>query len=100
MLSTSANAAALITEACDFSSTPNYSEKIAAEIDSEINSIITTQYTKAVEILKKDIDKLHLIAKELFENEKISGEDFKKLMENDETLLSQHESAAEIEENN
>ena len=84
----------------DFSSTPNYSEKIAAEIDSEINSIITTQYTKAVEILKKDIDKLHLIAKELFENEKISGEDFKKLMENGETLLSQHESAAEIEENN
>ncbi len=65
----------------DFSSTPNYSDKIAAEIDEEINSIITEQYQKAIDILNGDITKLHLIAKELFAKEKISGEDFAKLME-------------------
>ena len=84
----------------DFSSTPNYSEKIAAEIDEEINNIITTQYSKACKILNEDIQKLHLIAKELFEKEKISGEDFAKLMESDETLLSQHSDATVNEENN
>ena len=72
----------------DFSSTPNYSEKIAAEIDAEINSIISTQYAKAVEILKGDISKLHLIAKELYTKEKISGEEFAKLMEQAEDNLA------------
>ena len=74
----------------DFSSTPNYSEKIAAEIDAEINSIISTQYLKAVEILKNDIAKLHLVAKELYTNEKISGEQFVKLMEQaDNNLITE-----------
>ena len=72
----------------DFSSTPNYSEKIAAEIDAEINSIIFTQYSKAVEILKGDISKLHLIAKELYTKEKISGEEFAKLMEQTDDNLA------------
>ena len=72
----------------DFSSTPNYSEKIAAEIDAEINSIISTQYAKAVEILKGDISKLHLIAKELYNKEKFSGEEFAKLMEQAEDNLA------------
>lgn len=72
----------------DFSSTPNYSEKIAAEIDAEINSIISTQYAKAVDILKKDIQKLHLVAKELYLNEKIDGEAFTKLMEQQEQIPS------------
>ncbi|MBE6761048.1 MAG: ATP-dependent zinc metalloprotease FtsH [Ruminococcaceae bacterium] len=72
----------------DFSSTPNYSEKIAAEIDAEINSIISTQYAKAVEILENDISKLHLIAKELYNKEKISGEEFAKLMEQSEDNLA------------
>lgn len=65
----------------DFSSTPNYSEEIAAEIDQEITNIITTQYRRACDILNGDLQKLHLIAKELYTNEKISGEDFVKLME-------------------
>ncbi len=72
----------------DFSSTPNYSEKIAAEIDAEINSIISTQYSRAVEILKGDISKLHIVAKELYMNEKISGADFAKLMGQEDSNLS------------
>ncbi len=66
----------------DFSSTPNYSEKTAAIIDEEIESVVMTQYQKAIQILKDAMPKLHETAKVLFENEKISGEDFIAIMEN------------------
>ena len=65
----------------DFSSTPNYSEKTAALIDEEIESVVMNQYKKALEILENNKSKLHEVAKNLFENEKISGEDFRKIME-------------------
>ncbi len=65
----------------DFSSTPNYSDEIAAIIDEEIKQIITDEYKKAKDILNEHIAKLHVIAKELFNKEKIDGEDFQKLME-------------------
>ena len=65
----------------DFSSTPNYSEKTSAVIDEEIESVVMTQYTKALELLKNAMPKLHEVAKILFENEKISGEEFRSLME-------------------
>lgn len=65
----------------DFSSTPNYSEEIAALIDEEIKAIVTEQYKKALELLKTNMAKVHMVAKALFENEKISGEDFRKIME-------------------
>ncbi len=65
----------------DFSSTPNYSERIAAMIDEEIESIVMTQYDRAIEILKANMDKLNEVARVLFTEEKISGEDFRALME-------------------
>ena len=64
----------------DFSSTPNYSEKTAATIDDEIESVVMTQYKKAIEIIKSAMPKLHEVAKQLFENEKMSGEEFQKIM--------------------
>ncbi len=65
----------------DFSSTPNYSEKTAATIDDEIESVVMKQYEKALELLKGAMPKLHEVAKILFENEKISGDDFRAIME-------------------
>ena len=65
----------------DFSSTPNYSEKTAAIIDEEIEKVVMTQYQKALKILKDAMPKLHETAKILFEKEKISGEEFRVLME-------------------
>ena len=64
----------------DFSSTPNYSEKIASLIDEEIENIVTTQYNRAIEILKANIDKVNEVAKILFTEEKISGEEFRAIM--------------------
>lgn len=59
----------------------NYSEKIAADIDEEINSIVKNAYSRCEDILNANIDKLHIVAKYLIENEKVNGEDFKALME-------------------
>ena len=66
----------------DFSSTPNYSEKTAALIDEEIEATVMTQYNKAIEILKANMPKLHETAKVLFEKEKIEGQEFIAIMEN------------------
>lgn len=65
----------------DFSSTPNYSEKTAAVIDEEIERVVMAQYKKAISILEEHMPKLHSVAKELFENEKISGDDFRSIMQ-------------------
>lgn len=65
----------------DFSSTPNYSEETAAVIDEEINKIISDQYKKAVDLLQQHMDKLHSVAKVLFEQEKIDGEAFRVIMQ-------------------
>lgn len=65
----------------DFSSTPNYSEKTAAVIDEEIESVVMSQYKKALEILQGAMPKLHEVAKVLFEREKISGEEFVQIMQ-------------------
>ncbi len=64
----------------DFSSTPNYSEKTAAVIDEEIESVVMTQYKKALELLNGAMPKLHKVAQILFEREKLSGEEFREIM--------------------
>ncbi|MGN0601437.1 MAG: ATP-dependent zinc metalloprotease FtsH [Oscillospiraceae bacterium] len=64
----------------DYTNTPDYSENVAAEIDSEIRNIVEDAFVKAEAILKEHIDKLHLIAKYLMIHEKIDGINFEKLM--------------------
>ena len=58
----------------------NYSESTAAAIDKEIKEILTNAYDGAAKILSDHMDKLHEVAKYLYQNEKMSGEDFQKLM--------------------
>ena len=69
----------------DFNATKNYSEKIAAEIDDEIRTIIENAYTECKRILTEHIDKLHLIAGYLLRSEFMDGDMFKAAMENDLT---------------
>lgn len=66
----------------DFSSTPNYSENMAAVIDAEVREIIMAQYEKAKGILNENMGKVHRVAQKLFVEEKISGDDFRTIMEN------------------
>lgn len=70
----------------DFSSTPNYSEKIAAEIDEETLRIVSDAYDKAVEILKEHMDKLHFVAKYLIDNEVMDEEQFAAAMQDGATM--------------
>ena len=65
----------------DFSSTPNYSEDMAGVIDTEVRTIIMQQYERAKEILKAHMNKVNKVAQMLYEHEKISGDDFRKIME-------------------
>ena len=64
----------------DYSSTPSYSENVAAEIDAEIRSIVEKAFEDCEQLLRAHIDKLHLIAQYLIKNEKIDGPEFDKLM--------------------
>ncbi|MBC8570064.1 ATP-dependent zinc metalloprotease FtsH [Zongyangia hominis] len=59
----------------------DYSENVAAEIDSEIREIIDTAYESTKDILNTHMDKLHKVAVYLFEHEKVDGDEFRKLME-------------------
>ncbi len=59
----------------------NYSEKIAAEIDEEIQKLVGRGYQKTEQLLSEHMDKLHKVAQFLFVNEKMSGAEFKELME-------------------
>ncbi len=68
----------------DFSSTPNYSDKIASLIDEEIETLVMGQYEKALDILRANMTKLNEVAKILFNEEKISGDDFRAIMEQNE----------------
>ncbi len=64
----------------DFNSSRNYSENVAAEIDSEMRELIDEAYEKAKDILETHIDKLHFLAKYLMIHEKIDGELFYDIM--------------------
>ncbi|MDY2783469.1 MAG: ATP-dependent zinc metalloprotease FtsH, partial [Candidatus Pseudoruminococcus sp.] len=59
----------------------NYSEATASKIDKEVSDIITTGYSRTEEILKNNIGRLHEVAKFLISNEKMSGDEFKRVME-------------------
>lgn len=64
----------------EIGSSRDYSEKVAADIDSEVRNLIETGYSAAINILKTHIDQLHLLAKYLLIHEKIDRADFEKLM--------------------
>ena len=60
----------------DFAQEKTYSEETAGIIDEEMKRILDTCYKSAKEILKTHEDKLHAVAKVLLEKEKITGEEF------------------------
>lgn len=64
----------------DIGSSRDYSEQVAADIDSEVRGLIETGYAAAIDILSKHMDQLHLLAKYLLIHEKIDRDDFELLM--------------------
>jgi len=65
----------------DLAAKNTYSEKTAALIDDEVKSIIDSAYKKAETLLSENSDKVAAVAQMLLEKEKISGEEFKAVMQ-------------------
>ena len=58
----------------------DYSEKTAQDIDQEIKRIVIGCYERAEQVLKKNIKRLHALAKTLLERESLSGEEIDQLI--------------------
>jgi len=59
----------------------DYSEKTAQEIDQEIKRIVIGCYERAEQVLKKNIKRLHALAKTLLERESLTGEEIDQLIQ-------------------
>ena len=59
----------------------NYSEETASAIDNEIKMLVEDAYHKTERILTEHMDQLQKVAEFLFHNEKMSGEEFRAVME-------------------
>lgn len=64
----------------DFSSSKNYSEAYAAQIDEQIKKIVNDAYNRCKDILEANRGQLKTVADYLLVHEKLDGESFKKLM--------------------
>ena len=69
----------------DYGHTRSYSEETAAAIDREVKAIIDDAYNRVKAVLNENIDKLNSISKILLEKERIEGEEFEMLM-NDQAV--------------
>jgi len=84
----------------DYSNIRNYSETVAAKIDSVVGGIIMDAYNRCTELLKDHADKLENVAEYLIAHEKIGEKDFADLMEDKLTVDEATENVVtEIEEN-
>ncbi|MGN1048677.1 MAG: ATP-dependent zinc metalloprotease FtsH [Eubacteriales bacterium] len=79
----------------DFSSGKNYSEKTASEIDDEVRAIIDAAYEKCVFYLQEHMDKLHFVAKYLYDHESMDSDQFRAAMERDNCTVEEIEVIAE-----
>lgn len=68
----------------DYNHMRNYSEAVASQIDDEVEKIILNAYKQTEDILTEHIDKLHAVALELVKREKLTGDEFKHIMNGEE----------------
>ncbi|MDA3846707.1 MAG: ATP-dependent zinc metalloprotease FtsH [Vallitaleaceae bacterium] len=68
----------------DWGHTRNYGENVAGLIDSEIRRLVESGFQEAMRIIEKHMEALERVAQELLIREKIDGELFIKLFNNEE----------------
>jgi cell division protease FtsH len=66
----------------DFGKSRNFSEEVAAKIDSEIRKLIDDAYKSAEKLLAENVHKLHAVALALLEKEKIDAKEFEEIFNN------------------
>jgi cell division protease FtsH len=90
------------TGQADYNFTKPYSNKTAEMIDMEVKNIISTQYQRAITILKENIDGLKKLAELLLEKEVIFSEDLvtifgpKKVDLEDKKLIDSNNKKSEL----
>ena len=83
----------------DISRDKNYSEKVAAEIDREMKTMIDLSYRRAEEIINTHLDELKRVANALLEKETLEAEEFEQLLTsaNEQSTPEKDESAGQEE---
>lgn len=81
----------------DLGHSRDYSETVAAQIDEEVRAVIDSAYDQCESILNEHMDQLHKVAEYLYEFEKITGEDFERIMKGDFAVFDEHRAASEKE---
>jgi len=79
----------------DYGQTHAYSETLSAQIDAEVHRILEEGRQRAEQVLRENIDKLHILAQTLLDREKISGAEFDRIMAG-ETLEPLEKKAEEL----
>jgi cell division protease FtsH len=69
----------------EIASHKDYSETTAQLIDKEVRTIVEGAYERALQLLRSNLDKLHLLAKTLLEREVLDGEEMDRVLKG-ETL--------------
>jgi ATP-dependent metalloprotease FtsH len=64
----------------EITSSKDYSEATAVLIDAEVREIIERAHQKALQLLKENLDKLHLLANTLLERETIDGDQMDRVL--------------------
>ena len=67
----------------DIGHSRNYGENVAGQIDSEIRRIIDEAYNKAKEVLEENRDGLERTAQLLLKKEKVRGDEFREVLNNE-----------------
>lgn len=83
----------------DFGHVKNYSERVAALIDEEVQDTIDSSYKKVISILNEKIDILHNVANRLLEKEKIEGPEFESIYTGIELPETKPETMPETDQN-
>ena len=73
----------------------DYSEEVAATIDSEVRSIIEDSYVRAKEILAEHKDRLESVTEALLEIETLNKEQFEAIMSGQEIDLETAKAGSE-----
>ena len=77
----------------DIARDKDYSEEVAAEIDKEVRSFLEEAYAKTEELIRNNLDKLHVIANALMELETLDEDQIKEIIDHGH-ILTEEEKAA------
>ncbi|SDK87627.1 ATP-dependent zinc metalloprotease FtsH [Natronincola ferrireducens] len=80
----------------DITSKRNYSEEVASEVDHEIKRIVDEGYEKAENLLRENMDKLHIIAKALLKMETLDADIYKKIFHG-ELIIEDEDTVEDVE---